>query len=236
MLSLKFFKPRRHLFERIEGVAVVMDDILVWGKSEKEHDERVIKVMEVVKESNLRLNQNKLKFKKSEVTYLGHKLTANGLQIDPNKLKAVLDMEKPTDVSGVQRLLGMLTYVQKFIPDLAERTAPLRELLGKNVLWHWSWKQEKCYQELLQIMTNAPVLAYYDPQKPLTLSVDASSTGLGAALIQNDRPVAYASRALTDCPGGLKYKRNCLQFYMGAKDFMTMQHIGKFQLSLITSP
>ena len=208
------------LFENVEGVEVVMDDILIWGKTEAEHDQRVHKVLNILREANVKLNKEKLKFKKTEIAYLGHKVTADGLGIDPGKVRAVLEMQKPSDIPSLQRFLGMLTYVQRFIPDLAEKNAPLRELLLKDVAWEWSARHEACYQELIQLLCNAPVLAFYNPCKPLILSVDASSKGLGAALIQEGKPVAYASRALTKCEQNYaQIEKELLAIAYGCKRF-----------------
>ena len=106
-------------------------------------------------------------------------------------------MPRPTDKSGVERLLGMINYVSKFIPNMSDLTAPLRQLLHQDVEWHWEEQQEASFKAIKESLVCAPILGYYDAKKSLTLQVDASSTGLGAALIQEDRPIAYASKALT---------------------------------------
>ena len=92
----------------------------------------------------------------------------------------------------------MLTYLSKFIPNLSHSAAPLRTLLGEDIEWHWENEQEKSFKVLKKLATEAPVLKYFDPKKPTKLSVDASSTGLGAVLLQEGHPIAYASKALTD--------------------------------------
>ena len=98
---------------------------------------------------------------------------------------------------GSANLHGFIQYLGKFMPNMSTVSAPLRTLLEKNTAWHWDEKQETSFQKLKEMATNAPLLQNYNPNKPLTLSVDASSKGLGAVLIQNQKPVAYASRALT---------------------------------------
>lgn len=91
----------------------------------------------------------------------------------------------------------MINYVSKFIPNMSDLTAPLRQLLHQDVEWHWEEQQEASFKAIKESLVRAPILGYYDAKKSLTLQVDASSTGLGAALIQEDRPIAYASKALT---------------------------------------
>lgn len=90
----------------------------------------------------------------------------------------------------------MITYVGKFEPNFSQRAQSLRELLKKDIAWHWSEKQESCIADLKQALSTAPVLVYFDLSKPITVSVDASSAGLEACLLQNKQPVAYASRSL----------------------------------------
>ena len=109
-------------------------------------------------------------------------------------------MPAPTDKKGVERLLGTVNYLGKFIPNLATVTEPFRVLLRKDIEFQWSHEQDKALQEIKSILTKdgGPVLRFFDVQKPVTISCDASPTGLGGVLLQDQRPVAYASRSLTD--------------------------------------
>ena len=116
---------------------------------------------------------------------------------DPEKVRAIKEMRQPQNTKELRIFLGFMQYLAKFIPNLAEVTAPLRKLLEKEVAWHWETQQEQSFQNLKSMASNTPVLGYYDPAKPVTLLVDASSKGLGAVLLQGDQPIAYASRALT---------------------------------------
>ena len=106
-------------------------------------------------------------------------------------------MTQPYNTKVLKTFLGFIQYLAKFLPNMAEVSAPLRKLLEKNTAWHWEKQQEDSFQQLKRIATSAPVLSYYDLKKAITLSVDASSKGLGAVLYQEEKPVAYASRALT---------------------------------------
>ncbi|KFM78222.1 Retrovirus-related Pol polyprotein from transposon 17.6, partial [Stegodyphus mimosarum] len=124
-------------------------------------------------------------------------LSENGLKPDFSKVEAIVKMPEPTDVPSLQRFLGMINYLAKFIPNLTTITAPLRQLLEKSVLWHWTEKHQKAFETFKELIAKAPVLKFYDVNKDVTLSVDASSEGLGAVLRQENQPIAYASRALT---------------------------------------
>ena len=113
-------------------------------------------------------------------------------------MKAITEMPRPTDVTGVQRLLGMSQYLAKFLPRLSDLTKPLRELTHKEVEWMWDQPQERAFKQLQEAITSTPVLRYYNLAEDVTIQCDASQAGLGAALMQGGQPVAYASRALTD--------------------------------------
>lgn len=107
-------------------------------------------------------------------------------------------MKTPKNKKELETFLGMLTYVSRFIPNLAIKNEVLRNLLKKDSLWHWDGNTEKVFNELKETLCKAPVLRYFDINLPVTLSVDASKYGLGAVLLQNNLPIAYASKALTE--------------------------------------
>ena len=107
-------------------------------------------------------------------------------------------MTRPTDVERVQRINGVVNYLAKFLPKLSDVTEPIRQLTRKDVPWNWSASQENAFQEMKSLVKKAPVLAYFDNKKTVHIQCDASERGLGAALLQNGKPVSFASRALTD--------------------------------------
>ncbi|KAA0714109.1 Retrovirus-related Pol polyprotein from transposon opus [Triplophysa tibetana] len=187
------------MIEDLDGVINIVDDLLVWGETVREHDARLKKLLQRAREYNLKLNKKKCQIRTSQIKYIGHVLTAEGLKPDEEKVRAVVQLPPPEDKQALQRFLGMLQYLAKFIPNLSEVSAPVRQLLEKDAEWFWGNEQEKSFQKLKALATNAPTLKYYNVNKPLTLSVDASSEGMGAVLLQDQRPVAYGSRALTDC-------------------------------------
>ena len=126
----------------------------------------------------------------------------NGVQADPEKIRAITEMPKPTDVIGVQRFLGLINYLSKFLPKMSELCKPLRVLTLRETECCWLEAYGKVFQEMKLLVTNSPVLQYYDPEEELTLECDASEKGLGAALLQQGHPIAFASRALTACEMG----------------------------------
>ena len=186
------------MIEDIEGTEVIMDDILIWGTNLEEHDRRLKQVLDRARKYNLKLSRNKCEFRKKEVTYVGHVLSDKGVKIDYEKLRAVEQMKAPENKKELQHFLGFIQYLGKFLENMSEVSAPLRELLHKDIEWHWDIEQENSFQTLKKMCVNAPVLAYFDKDKPIVLSVDSSSKGMGAALLQEGKPVAYASCALTE--------------------------------------
>ena len=193
-----FQKVMTEMFEDIDGVEVVVDDILMWGTNEAEHDSRLIKVLDRAHLRNLKLNKSNCQFKKQEIAYLGHILTKDELKPDPKKTQAINNMTPPTSKEALQHFLGMLTYLAKFIPNLSQTAAPLRALLEKHAEWQWHPEHLQSFSMLKHLASSAPVLTYFNPNQPVKLSVDANSKGLGAVHLQNVHLIAYASRALTD--------------------------------------
>ena len=177
---------------------VIVDDMLIWGKDIEEHDGKLERVLKRASQINLKLNVAKCKFRVKQVTYVGHVLSEDGTHPDPAKIKAIINMPTPTEKQELQRFLGMINYISKFVENFSETTAPLRELLHNDVEWCWQDRHQKTFEALKRAITNPPVLAYYNVKKPVTLTCDASKSGLGAACLQEGRPVAYASRALTE--------------------------------------
>ena len=126
---------------------------------------------------------------------MGNVVTKDGLKSDPEKIKAIGKMHVPKGVPKLRRFLGSVTYLGKYqYPYLY----PLSNLLKTDVHWTWSTAQEEAFNKAKELITTAPILAFYDPQKELYLENDASEYGLGAVLFQDERPIAYASRMLTD--------------------------------------
>ena len=192
-------------FGDLPGIEIDIDNILVWGASEEEHNSHLQAVLKRCKDIGLTLNKDKCRFNVPEVKYLGHTISADGVAPDKEKVRAISEMLPPDDKKGVERLLGVVNYVGKFIPDMATVTKPIRDLLRKDVQFNWSSEHDEAFKKLKGLLSAAPVLAFYNVKKPVTVSVTklcldqtASQFGLGTVLLQEGRPIAYASRALTD--------------------------------------
>ena len=191
-----FQRAVSQILENIEGCEVIADDILIWGKDKKEHNERLCAVLDRIKQANMKLNKSKCKIGLSEVAYVGHTFGTEGLKPSSEKIRAIMEIPEPRNKKELQRFMGTVNYLGKFISNLSGINQPLRQLLEKNVEWHWEDSQKKSFNELKKAITTAPVLQFYDENEDVLLSVDSSKDALGACILQNGHPVAYASRAL----------------------------------------
>ncbi len=203
--SSEIFQKRvNQSLEGLNGILNITDDILIYGvgdtdkEAQQDHDRNLEALLQRCRERGIALNQNKLKLRITEVPFMGHIFSNQGLKIDPEKTKAVLEMPKPEDAEGVQRLNGFVNYLAKFLPSLADHMEPIRRLTRQDTEFTWTEEQDNALREIKRLVSTAPVLSYYDPKIELEIQCDASKKGLGAALLQNGKPIAYASRTLTD--------------------------------------
>jgi RNase H-like domain found in reverse transcriptase/Reverse transcriptase (RNA-dependent DNA polymerase)/Integrase zinc binding domain len=221
------FQRRMHeLLDELEGVEVIADDILVYGcgdtkeDAEQDHDKKLLALMELARKKNLKLNKKKVRFRLTQVTYIGHLLTDSGVLPDPAKIKAVEEMQTPKTIQEVQRFIGFTNYLAKFMPALSQVGEPLRKLTGKDVEFAWQSEQERAFREIKKMATSAPILRYYDVSLPVEIQCDASEAGLGAALLQRGQPVAFASRALTQTEKQYaQIEKECLAIVFGCERF-----------------
>ena len=182
-----------------QGVLCHMDDILVIGRNKEEPDERLVKVLQRLKDSRITLNPDKCLFSTSRLQYLGQVIDSNRIWKDPAKVKATTELPEPKDVPDVRRFLGMVNQQMKFLPNFAEVTKPIRDLLKKDTEWIWDSPQKEAFDQLKHELASDEALALYDTEKETIVSADASSYGLGSVIRQRQenrtlKVVAYANQ------------------------------------------
>ena len=192
-----FQKVFAEIFKDIHGVGIYIDDIIIYANSLEEHNKILEKVLMRARENGVKFNKDKCKFAVQEITYIGHKLTQTGIKPDPHKIEAIKQIPPPQNKKELSRFLGMVTYVAKFIPNMAQLTSNLRLLLKKEIAWEWMDVQNNEFNNLKEILIKEPVLTYFRENEEITLSVDSSKDGMGAVILQRNQPVAYASKSLT---------------------------------------
>lgn len=191
------------LFHGLKGVLVYMDDILIFTKTKEEHVALLDKVLRILEQNEFFVRMSKCDFERSELKYLGHIVSGEGIKVDPAKIQVIENWPRPSSQKEVRSFLGLANYFRKFIQGYSALASPLIRLTRKEVSWSdatWTDNCQKSFDGLKHALAHAPVLAIPDFTKPFTMEVvcDASLTGVGAVLMQEGRPLAYESRRLSD--------------------------------------
>ena len=191
-------------FGQIEQVIVIVDDIKVVGNQPnyRDHDVALTNLLETARKSNICLNYDKLVYKKTEVDFFGKTYTTDGSKPAQSKVSAISEMPPQTSKKQVQSFTGMVNYLSKFLARLSELAELIRELCKDKVPFNWGPEHQDAFKQIKCKIVRAPILAYYNPRKETVLPTDASVKGLGACLLQDQKPVYFASKALTETQCG----------------------------------
>ena len=191
-------------FGQIEQVIVIADDIMVVGNqpNHRDHDVALTNLLETARKSNIHLNYDKLACKKTEVDFFGKTYTTDGCKPAQSKVSAISEMPSPTSKKQVQSFIGMVNYLSKFLARLSELAEPIRELCKDKVPFNWGPEHQDVFKQIKHEIVRGPILAYYNPTKETVLQTDASVKGLGACLLQDQKPVYFTSKALTETQCG----------------------------------
>ncbi|GBO29672.1 Retrovirus-related Pol polyprotein from transposon 297 [Araneus ventricosus] len=216
-------KVMDNIFEDCPDIYSYFDDIMVYSKNMTDHYEKLKKVFQIARESGLKLNKDKDKIAVSELQYLGRTISPDGVSPEPKKVSAVTDFPVPTSKQELMRFLGMATYLMRFVPEFSQKTSILRDLLKKDTNWLWDSHHNEAFLRVKDLLQSTTVLKFFDKDKPIVLSVDASSFGIGGALLQKGQPVAYTSATLSEAQQDiLKLKKIFLQLFMLVNIFIIM--------------
>lgn len=210
------------IISRCEGCVGISDDIAIVGSSEEEHDRRLIAFLNVARDEGLMLNSAKCTIKSNRITFFGRVYSDKGVSPDPAKVEDIVNMPNPQDKQDIQRFMGMVTFLSTHIPNLSSHTAALRDLIKKDSVFVWEESHQRAFDDLKNLVASNISLKYFNPSVETTIEVDASMKGLGATLIQNGAPVAFASKALTQTQANYSnIERECLAVIYGIQRFHT---------------
>ena len=221
--------------EGCNGVRNISDDIIVFGKDAAEHNANLEQVFKRLGEKGLTVNREKCLFGVAALTFFGVVVSGNGVSPEDKKIEAIRTVRKPSNAAEVRSFLGLVNYCARFIPNFATMADPLRQLTKKGTPWVWTNAHQTAFQQLKAALTSESVMAHYDPTAPTHLRVDASPVGLGAILTQTQRgvvrPVAYASRTLTDVERRYSQtEKEALAIVWGCERFHLYLYATEFEL------
>ena len=199
-MSQDVFQMKMDLMERCPGVISIHDDIVVYGVSDEDHDANLINLLNVAQVEGLVLNSKILELKRPRISFFGVEYSADGMHPCPKKIQGITEMTPPIDKQQLSSFIGMVTYMGNFVPHLSHHTEPLRAMLKQEAVFAWDEVANTSFQKIKDLIAKSATkpLRYYDRRKPVTVQADASQRGLGACLLQEGEPIAYASKSLTD--------------------------------------
>ena len=181
----------------LPGVTGIADDMVIFGRNEEEHDRNLILFLETNRKNGLVLNKRKLQFKKEEVSFFGHRWNSTGISPDPKKTESILKMQFPPDKETMHSFLGLVDFLNRYTPKLAELCSPLRKLILKDSHYSPGDPEHAAFDAIKAEFRKKIILPYFDRNKETILQTDASKKGFGAVILQEEQPIYYASRALT---------------------------------------
>lgn len=185
----------------MECVVVFLDDVCIFSENEENHLRDIAAVLELLEKHQLKLKLSKCTFFAKQVKYLGHMVSADGITVDPDKVKAVEEWPTPTSHSDVQSFIGLVNYYRRMIRNMAAISAPLTDVMSSAEKFTWGEPQEQAFIKLKEALTNAPLLALPDMSLPFIVQTDASNRAIGGILMQDQngtrRVIAYSAKKLS---------------------------------------
>lgn len=255
-----FQSSMNHIFKKRlrKFLLVFFDDILIYSKTWEEHLKQIDIVLGIMESQSLYAKASKCEFGMTKILYLGHMISAIGVQVHQEKIRAILDWPPPRNLTELRGLFGLCSYYRRFVKGFSQLGAPLTDLTKKGA-FRWTEEAQQVFEKLKEVMSSCPVLALPDFNQPFVLECDASGDGIGAVLMQNKHPIVYESRKLNkleklysiydkemlaimhaltkfrQCLVGSKFvvktDHNSLRYFLGQKDLKDRQQkwISKIQ-------
>ncbi|XP_026319414.1 uncharacterized protein K02A2.6-like [Hyposmocoma kahamanoa] len=229
------------LLDGVPNVAVYFDDIALTGKNDIEHLQTLSTVFSKLDKAGLKVNLKKCSFFQTEIEYLGHTITKDGIRPTKSKIDAIMKATPPTNAQELRSFLGLINFYEKFIPHLHSVCADLHALTGGRRKWQWTVKENTSFKNAKDLISKSKPLVAFDEKRPLYLACDASEKGVGAVLYHKSadkiQPIVFASRKLR--PAETKYSvidREALAIFFGIQKFDQYLRGTKFILSTDHKP
>lgn len=240
-------KPNSAIFQSIidktlsgcQGTVAFMDDVVVTGRSDKEHMQNLTLVLQRFRDAGFRINRDKCEFNQKKIAYLGYVIDEEGLHKDAKKVEAIVNMPTPNSITQIKSFCGLVNYYGKFIPNVSSILKPLYDAATKNK-FEWSAQCELAMTKVKELIVSDTVLVHFDPEKPLILHTDASDYGIGACLSHKmkngtERPIIFISRTLSSHERNYSMidkeslaiyfgVRKCAQYLLGRKFEIKTDH------------
>nr|GEU30676.1 putative reverse transcriptase domain-containing protein [Tanacetum cinerariifolium] len=208
-------------------VIVFIDDILIYSKDEKEHEEHLKEILELLKKEKLYAKFSKCEFWILKVQFLGHVIDSRGIHVDPAKIESIKDWAliaaSPKTPTKIRQFLGLAGYYQRFIEGFSKIAKSMTKLTQKGIKFEWGEKEENAFQLIKQKLCSAPILSLPEGSMDFVVYCDASHKGLGVVLMQREKVIAYASRQLKVSPW-----KGVVQF--GKRGKLNPRYVGHFKV------
>uniref|UniRef100_A0A914IEX9 RNA-directed DNA polymerase n=1 Tax=Globodera rostochiensis TaxID=31243 RepID=A0A914IEX9_GLORO len=231
-----FQKVMDQMTAGLPGVFAYLDDIIIASANLADHMSILFKLFSKIQDYGFRIQLEKCHFLRTDLKFLGHVVSSQGIRPDPDRSAAIREMPPPHDVSTLRSFLGAINYYGRFIKQMSELRAPLDSLLKKDSPWSWGKEQQSAFDKAKQILLSDLLLTHYDPTRPIVVAADASQYGIGATLSHkgpdgSERVVEHACRTLTTSERNYaQIEREALALIFACQKFHRMIYGRKFVL------
>ncbi|KAB0801764.1 hypothetical protein PPYR_03950 [Photinus pyralis] len=226
----------------ITGVFPFFDDVLIVGKTEIELSNRLHEVLRRFAADGLRLKEDKCVFNVREIEFLGHRIDSHGIHPSEKKVRAIKEAPEPESKEQLQAFLGILSFYSGFLKDRATVAEPLYRLLDKTNTWKWTNRERNAFEAVKNLIASDKVLVHYEESKPIVLTCDSSSFGIGCVLghrCENGQiaPIAFHSKTLSKTERAYaQLDREALSLILGVKKFHNYLYGRHFELQTDHKP